>query len=526
MGMSSDVGRSSTQWMTGWRAATAIRVFILALAVGQAAGAGVGTRLSVLMVALAVIAAAASTAEFAALSTQPRLIPAAEGLLAAALLGTAEAPVGPLLVYLAVPPLVAGVRSGYLATVNAGLAIAFGLVGAWTATNQWSQSRDLAISAWPWLVIGVGAGLLAAWQTRSRRHLEDMQGPYLQANNLLTQLTAVTPQLRGGLESKSVAKLIALEVAEELESPSVAVYALQGEGLLRLADNNGTIGPEHARVAEAALRRRQAPTPDDIGLLPLRVGDRRVAVITHTQARKRVELPAERVVGYGLQLNSALLFDRIRATATAEERHRLARDIHDGVAQDVASLGYVIDGIADDVAEPDVHEQILLLRREVSRIVDELRHSIFDLRQDVGDGQTLTGAIEDYLAGVEAKSGFEAHPVIHAEHPLAPETETELLRIVQEAVTNVRKHAHATNVWVTLDVEDHRFRLVIEDDGRGGAEIREGHYGMHSMQERAASVAARLWVTDRPQGGTVVTVASSSDPATTAVQPRPRMEES
>lgn len=189
-------------------------------------------------------------------------------------------------------------------------------------------------------------------------------------------------------------------------------------------------------------------------------------------------------------------------------------------------LGYVIDGIADDVAEPDVHEQILLLRREVSRIVDELRHSIFDLRQDVGDGQTLTGAIEDYLAGVEAKSGFEAHPVIHAEHPLAPETETELLRIVQEAVTNVRKHAHATNVWVTLDVEDHRFRLVIEDDGRGGAEIREGHYGMHSMQERAASVAARLWVTDRPQGGTVVTVASSSDPATTAVQPRPRMEES
>ena len=96
---------------------------------------------------------------------------------------------------------------------------------------------------------------------------------------------------------------------------------------------------------------------------------------------------------------------------------------------------------------------------------------------------------------------------------LSRHAETEVLRIAQEAIGNVHKHAHAINVWVRLSTDGSDFRLVVEDDGIGQATPRPGHYGLHTMRERAARIGAILEITARPDGGTVVTL-QTRQPAT------------
>ena len=90
-----------------------------------------------------------------------------------------------------------------------------------------------------------------------------------------------------------------------------------------------------------------------------------------------------------LRLATALAFDEVRTLVTADERQRLAREIHDGVAQEVASLGYVVDELAAMSDDPDVCAGLKELRGELSRVVTDLRLSIFDLRTEVGDGPGL-----------------------------------------------------------------------------------------------------------------------------------------
>jgi len=92
--------------------------------------------------------------------------------------------------------------------------------------------------------------------------------------------------------------------------------------------------------------------------------------------------------------------------------------------------------------------------------------------------------------------------------PLPPRTATEVLRVAQEAIGNVRKHARADNLWVTLDSDGTSLRLEVADDGVGNAEPRDHHWGLQTMRERAATVGAQLAVTPRHDGGTVVSLRS------------------
>jgi signal transduction histidine kinase len=99
---------------------------------------------------------------------------------------------------------------------------------------------------------------------------------------------------------------------------------------------------------------------------------------------------------------------------------------------------------------------------------------------------------------------------------LPPRTESELLRVAQEAIGNVRKHARAENLWVRLVSDGTTLLLEVEDDGVGNARPKDRHWGLQSMQERAAGIDASLEVTSRQDGGTVVRLHSppSSPPAT------------
>ena len=87
-------------------------------------------------------------------------------------------------------------------------------------------------------------------------------------------------------------------------------------------------------------------------------------------------MPPQTIAESALRLQAALLFDNVRAHATSEERNRLAREVHDGVAQDVASLGYMVDGLAAGALTPEQREDLVQLRTEVTRVVAELRASL------------------------------------------------------------------------------------------------------------------------------------------------------
>ena len=152
---------------------------------------------------------------------------------------------------------------------------------------------------------------------------------------------------------------------------------------------------------------------------------------------------------HALRIDTALTFDEVRSLATMEERQRLAREIHDGVAQEIASLGYAVDDLASTAAEEGQRQKLASLRGEITRVVSELRLSIFDLRAEISPSAGLGSALSDYVRTIGARSGMTVHLTLdEAPTRLRSEVETELLRIAQEAITNARKHSAARNLWV------------------------------------------------------------------------------
>ncbi|HEX7106963.1 MAG TPA: ATP-binding protein, partial [Acidothermaceae bacterium] len=271
------------------------------------------------------------------------------------------------------------------------------------------------------------------------------------------------------------------------------------------------------------------PIPDDARadvaqhvVLPLRMGDRTfglVAVESDPAVSAARGLPVspleaaqltaavELVNEAALRLETALLFGEVRTIATSEERRRLAREIHDGIAQELASLGYAIDDLVAEARDEERAEVFRALRREVTRMVGELRLSIFDLRSEVQAQISLGNALSDYIRQVSAGASFSVHLILDEAPDRLPITvEAELLRIAQEAITNARKHASAEHLWVTCHVDPPFAHLRVEDDGRGLGTKRIDSFGLEVMRERADRLGGVLEVGQRDPRGTFVDV--------------------
>ncbi|MGH8878773.1 MAG: sensor histidine kinase, partial [Stackebrandtia sp.] len=158
------------------------------------------------------------------------------------------------------------------------------------------------------------------------------------------------------------------------------------------------------------------------------------------------------------------------------------------------------------------------LRDEVTRLITELRLSLFELRSEVDRHGGLTTAIADYARTVGSSAGLRVHLSLDeggARLPAA--TEAELLRIAQEAITNARKHARAENLWVTCEVDPPFARIEVADDGTGvSGEGADGRYGLTIMSERAERIRGSLEIRPRDPHGTTVAVllAPSERPGT------------
>lgn len=189
------------------------------------------------------------------------------------------------------------------------------------------------------------------------------------------------------------------------------------------------------------------------------------------------------------------------------ERQRVARELHDGVAQLVVALGYQAEELADQLGGGPGRDAVARLREEISQVALELRRAIYDLREEPERDGGLSAELSAFLDDIRGSNELRLHLDLDERGPrLARAIEVEVLRIAQEAIANVRQHARAINLWVRLARDGERLRLVVEDDGVGTVAPRPGHFGLRGMRERAEQIGGVLEIGVRRDGGSVVTL--------------------
>jgi signal transduction histidine kinase len=207
----------------------------------------------------------------------------------------------------------------------------------------------------------------------------------------------------------------------------------------------------------------------------------------------------------------------LRMRAIVEERERIARELHDGLSQ---VLGYVhtkamaVRLLIHKRRLPAAETQLLQLEEAAESLFVDVRESILGLKMAGQIEGGLAEMLKEYTQQFSRLSDLLVQLEIAPEAEksfLKPETELQLLRITQEALSNVRKHACAHCVWVKLSVDKDALGLIIGDDGIGflSTENRKdqtGHFGLENMRERAEAIGAQLTIQTEPGTGTLVTI--------------------
>jgi signal transduction histidine kinase len=205
------------------------------------------------------------------------------------------------------------------------------------------------------------------------------------------------------------------------------------------------------------------------------------------------------------------LFEQVRRLAILEERDRLAREMHDSLGQ---VLGFV--NLKTKVAEDliargrpaDAGGELTQMRGAVQDAYEEVRQAILSLRT-TPHGQGVVASLREYAGRLREQSGLDVRVESSDGIDLAPAVEAQVIRIVQEALTNVRKHADAHGVVVRFGRDGPDVLVAITDDGRGfdlaAVEAAKGmHFGLLTMRERAESIGGMLRVRSAPGQGTAV----------------------
>jgi len=208
-----------------------------------------------------------------------------------------------------------------------------------------------------------------------------------------------------------------------------------------------------------------------------------------------------------LAVDNALWFLRLRRFGAEAERARIARDLHDRLAQSLAYIAFELERLS--IRSQDEDRRALSELHEVVRgIVGELRETLYQLRAGVSEDADLDHVAKEYLVRYEERTGLIVHWRSRVERHIPYQVEQELWRVMQEALINIEHHAHATACAIDYRVTANRVTLVIEDDGRGfdPAFVEGDHYGLIGMRERADALGAHLLVESQPGHGARVSI--------------------
>lgn len=199
--------------------------------------------------------------------------------------------------------------------------------------------------------------------------------------------------------------------------------------------------------------------------------------------------------------------------AQEQERQRIARELHDETGQALATVMFGLRNADEALTREETHRRLRDLQEILVGTLDRVRRLAFDLRPSALDDLGLEAALRHQLAEYQQRFGIrtELRVVGLGEQRLAPEIETTVYRIVQEAITNAAKYARCQHVSVSVLARAGTLSVIVEDDGQGfdvsaalGSGARQSHLGLFGMHERAELIGGNLEIESTPGSGTTV----------------------
>jgi len=292
-----------------------------------------------------------------------------------------------------------------------------------------------------------------------------------------------------------------------LEQGLVGRAARDGEAVVA---NDVSREPDYLFIPEFADTRAEMA-------IPIRFGERRIGVLdiqsTGVDAFDEIDLGTAETLAdsIAIAVENARLYQETSQGAVIEERNRMAREIHDTLAQGFTGIVLQLEAAEAELKDtnPKVHDYLDQARKLARESLKEARRSVMALRPKSADQaplvQILQREVENFGKETDIRAVFDFHgqPV-----SVSGDARHALLRITQEALTNVKNHARANLVKVNLAAQANVLRLTVEDNGRGFEmeRVDEGHFGLTGMRERARLLGGVMVVRSEKDIGTVVEV--------------------
>ncbi len=294
-----------------------------------------------------------------------------------------------------------------------------------------------------------------------------------------------------------------------VDNPFICRAAETGRALRYPDDGNGTVFCWH--VGEREYHAEVA------AVVPLQLNQTPIGALTVARF-ERQSFSCTDLIGLSHLANQAVIVvehasmaGRIQSVAVLEERSRIAREMHDSLAQ---ILGYLsletqtLEALAKQHDEGALLSELGEARATIKSAQADVRENILSLRTTLAGEVGFAAALKQYVEEFGIQTGIQTEMRLDSTQnlTLSPLAETQAVRIVQEALTNVRKHAQATCAQVEIDACDGWLLIRITDNGIGLPENLpiQGHFGLQTMHERAESVGGTLRVGDAPESGTSV----------------------
>ena len=427
-----------------------------------------------------------------------------------------------------------GVRHG-LAAVGGGV-LALGL------SSVISGGRFGLDDSIGWIVLGIMVILVATLgvirnrlvETEERRvQLAGRLDALAETNQLLHVLNRVARTLPSSLDLQQAVEATRGQLTETFDASVVGLLTVSevndtwapliADGIAIPPTVNRENIPDHLRACLDAdgpllvsdVSRRGLGATSGSGIYTaLRTRGKVVGLLAveHAEPDRYTERDARLLGGLAealaLTIDNARWFRRLRILGAEEERARIARDLHDRLGQWLTYISFELERIklggSGDITEIDA------LHQDVQRAIDDLRETLRQMRTAVTDEQSLSNVAAEITDRFTRRTGIEIDfraDEVGERFPIA--VENELLRIMQEALNNIDKHANATNVSIDWEIEAHEAHLRVCDNGDGFDEsrgVRDTAFGLVGMRERAEVIDAELTVTSSPGAGTTIDV--------------------
>ncbi len=366
------------------------------------------------------------------------------------------------------------------------------------------------------------AAVVAAAQLRAREltMLSSLEQAFQRPMDLRELLEQILEQVREACRVMQGAVFLWDEEAQHLQPA-----AFQGIGVEKLQSFHQPAIEALARRAPVVITGlppqplERLEQPASLVAIPLTLEDAVLGVLLLADPRpqaftqRQITLLTAIANQTALIVRNSQLYNRLEGQAILEERNRLAREIHDGLVQTLGYLKLQLSRMHNWAQRGDLERlraETANLRQAVEEAYAEARDAITGLRIGFNPGDTLEHILSEYVQGFAARYQLPIElKVTGSASSLPPTVVLQLLRIVQEGLANIRKHAQASQAWVIVRYERDTLTLLIRDDGQGvNPEVvdRIEYRGLQFMRERAEGLGGKLVILPHHPGGTEVQV--------------------